>query len=658
MLLRILIPAVVLGLVAMGAVPPTPGPLPAAPPVAPAIDLAQATATIDRLIDGDLARRKVAPSPAISDEAFLRRACLTIIGRIPTAEETKAFVDDAAPDRRNRLIDRLLASPGRQHQDLGWWMDLLRVSQRLGDRYPGHAYIDWLRTAVAENRPYDHVVRDLLTASGQALEQGNGRTGFYLRDAGMPLDHLSATVQAFLGTRIGCAQCHDHPFDVWTRHQFHSLAAYTANTSIVRDPPPGLRQQAKAEALDVRLALRNISNSVFLQVKAPAKNVLPLPADYQYDDAKPKSPVTAAPLWGQAAPVAKGTDPRQSFSDWMTKGNPRFTTAVVNRQWKRFFGRALIDPVDNLTEKSTAENPALLAYLEQVMEAVGYDLVRFEGIVLKTKAWQRTSLILEPGAPWAGEAPVRQRLRAEAWWDSLMALTVPDIDLRVGERAEPLYRFYQEHRNDSTDQLMTLAKTMAGYRAEAKELNRKGLELQERIAKATPEEAKELRRQRQVLSVEREDLQRRSEPSRMLTKRAGFDGRDRFLRAAELPQPAGPDHPLRILGQSDRELIDNGSVEPTIPQALLMMNGIVDRDLTRGTSPLVSALRAAPNDEARITTLWWLVLTRSPTDQERAMARELLASAKTTTFGKEGITAGWKDLIWAVINSIEFRVVP
>ena len=658
MLLRSLIPGFAIVMVLAGAWPGGGGASVATPPPPSAVNLASASATLDRLIETDLTRRGLKPGPLVGDEVFLRRTFLTVLGRIPTSEEIREFLNDRAPGARERLIDRLQAAPGRVPHDLGWWTDLLRVSMRLGDRYPGHAYLDWLRSAVTENRPYDRVVRELLTASGEALAEGNGRTGFYLRDAGMPLDHLSATVQAFLGTRISCAQCHDHPFDVWTRKQFHSLAAYTANTRIDRDPPPALRRMAKDEPPEVRQTLRNISNSVFLQVKAPTSTNLLLPADYQYEDAKPKSPVIATPLYGTAPTPAKGQDPREAFATWVTADNPRFTTTIVNRMWQRTFGRGLIEPVDNLTDQSAAENPALLQALEQVMRQVGYDLVRFQAVLLRTRAWQREAVVLAPGAVWAGEAPVRQRLSAEAWWDSLMTLTVQDLDLRIGERAEPLYRFYQDHRKDSAEDLLKLAQNLQDLRKQARELQKRVQDINDRLAKASPEEAKTLRKTRRDLEVERDDLRQRSEPTRNLTKRASTEGRDRLLRAAELPQPAPPDHPLRVLGQSDRELINNGNLEPTIPQALWLMNGLVDKDLTRASGVLAGLLKAQADDDARIAALWWAILTRAPTEGERAEARRLLAAAKTTGVGAKDLNAGWKDLIWVLVNHLEFRIMP
>ncbi|MBL8898448.1 MAG: DUF1549 domain-containing protein, partial [Planctomycetes bacterium] len=180
-------------------------------------DHAKFAAAIDRLVDADLARAGVPANPPSDDATFVRRAYLQIVGRIPTAEEARAFLADRSAEKRTQLIDRLLVSPGHESHLFTWYADLLRAKSRLANQISGEPYLHWIKSAVAANEPYDQIARDLLTASGAAHARENGETGYYLRDRGMPEDNMANTARVFLGTRLECAQCHNHPFDKWTQ---------------------------------------------------------------------------------------------------------------------------------------------------------------------------------------------------------------------------------------------------------------------------------------------------------------------------------------------------------------------------------------------------------------------------------------------------------
>jgi hypothetical protein len=184
-----------------------------------------ATQEIDALIEANLARNDLKPNAAIDDATFLRRAYLNIIGRIPTIEEAEAFGRKTAPDPRSELIDELLASDGYVSHFYNFWADILRMR----DGGPSsNAFINyqlWLKKALRDNMAYDDFVIALVSARGKSWE--NGASGYYHRDRGMPLDNMSNTARIFLGTRLECAQCHDHPFDKWTQMDYFKMAAFS-----------------------------------------------------------------------------------------------------------------------------------------------------------------------------------------------------------------------------------------------------------------------------------------------------------------------------------------------------------------------------------------------------------------------------------------------
>ncbi len=202
----------------------------AAPSGSPAgFDPAKAAERLDALVDAKLREQKIKPNAEIDDATFLRRIYLDVIGRVPTLEEAEAFHKEAgaAPKHREQLIDRLLRSEGYVSHFYNFWADILRINQSLGSgaAEAEAAYQLWLKDALRDNLPYDDLVRQLVSARGQIWE--NGAVGYYQRDRGMPLDNMSNTVRIFLGTRLECAQCHNHPFDKWTQMDFYRMAAFS-----------------------------------------------------------------------------------------------------------------------------------------------------------------------------------------------------------------------------------------------------------------------------------------------------------------------------------------------------------------------------------------------------------------------------------------------
>ena len=184
---------------------------------------------VDQLIDAQLASSQIEPNAKIDDATFLRRVYLDLIGRIPTLEESDNFHADSEGGRRERLVDRLLQSEGYVSHFYHFWADILRINARLGiNETPAaveYAYRLWLKQALRENLPYDAFVRELVSARGHYWE--NGAVGYSHRDRGMPLDHMANTVRIFLGTRLECAQCHNHPFDRWTQMDFYQMATFS-----------------------------------------------------------------------------------------------------------------------------------------------------------------------------------------------------------------------------------------------------------------------------------------------------------------------------------------------------------------------------------------------------------------------------------------------
>lgn len=458
-------------------------------PCSAANDFTAPSARIDEFLASSWKSRSIeAPAPA-GDETFVRRAYLDIAGRIPTRLETLAFLEDTDAEKRDRLVESLLGSEGYAAHFFHFWADLLRLQTNAHGgqgQMTAKPYLAHIKRRIRDNQPYDEFVFELLSAQGKVWE--NPEIGYYMRDIGMPLDNLAITSRVFLGTRIECAQCHDHPFDKWTQMDFYRFAAYTfpqdtnhtgiaamdgaldlnrtatrQREAVIKKGTPGEKKKAEAEAEQARWvgkALDDLGDYIrYSKVRPLPKRKLTLPHDYQYEDAKPSDRVEPASLIGPAAPIAEGQDGITAFAEWATSPeNPRFTKVIVNRLWKRAFGRGLIEPVDEILEGTEASHPELLGYLEELMVSLDYDLRAFQQVIYQTRAYQAAAMRRElvPGEVYEFTGPLLRRLTAEQIWDSFVTLVhhTPDLPRYRGLEVETSDRIaYRRKLSDALDTL-------------------------------------------------------------------------------------------------------------------------------------------------------------------------------------------------------------
>ena len=220
-------------------------------------DVQKAAKEIDKLVEAGLKKHDLKPNEAIDDETFVRRAYLDIAGRIPTIEEAENFHGSTYERKREQLIADLLESDGHVSHAYNFWADVLRINTALGTGAPQAeaAYQLWLKKAIDENIPYDQFVRELVGARGKVWD--NGAVGYYIRDRGMPLDNMSNTVRIFLGTRLECAQCHNHPFDKWTQMDYYQMAAFSYGMDARRYDSPNrdaLNQRNRDQRSEIHMA--------------------------------------------------------------------------------------------------------------------------------------------------------------------------------------------------------------------------------------------------------------------------------------------------------------------------------------------------------------------------------------------------------------------
>jgi len=445
-------------------------------------------AKIDSLLAADWQKHNLQANPAAPDEVIVRRLYLDIAGRIPTVEESREFLQSTDPQKRTKLIDKLLGSDGYTSHMFNFWADVLRLTDNTKGKITAEAYEEWLKKELKANTPYDQFVKKLLTTEGGAWDSGS--IGFYQRDENK-LDHLAYTVQVFLGTSIVCAQCHNHPFDKWSQKDYYGMAAFTygmdtrgngVNEIKLPKKPQGkqvpevlanmtpkerrqytkdhpeevakMRAEAKSGSVstedmkEVRKALGDVMKPLRYTAVTWNEGKLPkLPADYAYDDAKPGQTIEARAMFGHEAKPKEGQTTVQAFADWMASPeNPRFTTVIANRMWKHVFGIGLIEPLDEMTDSTVASNPALMDYLGQLMIEKKYSLKSFLRVLYNTDTYQRMASTQEValGETYHFTGPTLRRMSAEQVWDSMITLTKGNVDGEVDEENQRLHQYLND----------------------------------------------------------------------------------------------------------------------------------------------------------------------------------------------------------------------
>lgn len=326
------------------------------------VELETAGNEIDALIAKKHLKLRLRPGPVCSDEVFLRRVTLDTNGRLPTREEYESFLADAAPDKRARKIEALLARPEVADLWAAEWAELLMIRELpnvMSDKGV-ERYFAWLREQFLINRPLDQMARELLTAGGDTFAQPAAN---YYAVEGDRLKLSENAAQVFLGIRLQCAQCHNHPFDRWTMNDYYGFAAFFAQ--VYRKPHEDYRQWT------IYPGGGEINHPVGGAVVPPK-------------------------LLGAEAPDMTGKDRRAVVADWVVSpDNPYFARTLANRVWARYFGRGIVEPVDDVRVSNPPSNPELYDALGARLIASGYDLRRLASDILMSLAYQRA--VARPG---------------------------------------------------------------------------------------------------------------------------------------------------------------------------------------------------------------------------------------------------------------------
>jgi len=371
---------------------------------------------IDDLVYQKLQSLSIEPSPVVGDDVFLRRVHLNLIGRLPTADETREFLDSDDEQKRSKLVDRLLQRPEYADHWAGYWADLLRPNPyRVGIKAVLN-YDNWIRQQFRDNVPYDVFVRQLVTAKGSTWQ--NGAATLY-RDRRSPDEVATMISQLFLGIRLECAKCHHHPFEQWSQDDFYQFAAYFSKISY--------------KGKGISPPISGSEETVFISTKGtvshPITGATMTPTPLFELPLLPASPPVHAGVTDASAIVSPGgvpVDPREELADWMTTPeNDFFAKVQVNRTWAILMGRGLVEPVDDLRTTNPPVNPQLLDALAHQFQTSGYDFKQLLKSITLSRVYSHSS---EPTPSNVADhlnysRHYRRRLRAEVLLDAIADVT-------------------------------------------------------------------------------------------------------------------------------------------------------------------------------------------------------------------------------------------
>lgn len=337
-------------------------------------------------------------SSACDDSTFLRRVTLDIAGRLPTLEESQAFLASKEPGKRSQKIDELLGSTDYADYFAGKWAGLLRNKVERGQewvRRDSYAFHAWIRSSFLENKPFNQFARELVLASGKALE--NPAVSWY-RVVEDPKEQMQDVAQVFLGMRMQCAQCHHHPYERWSQDDYYSFAAFFST----------LERKATRKLPEEDIVYHNRKQAEMLNPASEKKM-------------KPSFPGEPEVL-----EIPAEEDPRVQLAEWIgSDENPYFARTVVNRYWKHFLGRGLVEPEDDIRPTNPPTHPELFEELTQHFVANGYDLKDLIRLICNSATYQRSTTPNEYNAEdeqnYARYYP--KRLAAEVLLDSVNDLT-------------------------------------------------------------------------------------------------------------------------------------------------------------------------------------------------------------------------------------------
>ena len=664
----------------------------------------EAAAMLDDLLQRENADTVAITTAPINDAAFLRRSTIDLIGRIPTMKEVREY-EKWGEGRRTKLITKLTTHPRFADRWTIFMADMLRIRSNVTG---GNQLLAYIHGSIEQEKPYDILVRELISASGRA--NSNPAVGYILGDDAQPMELAAATSQIFLGVRIGCAQCHDHPFDDWAQEDFYDLAAFFGKTKKVQSrrrggsvyttegdkmmvlwPPEDKAEPDKRKPVKPRFPFQlgdfkkkplhiqrfEAARLAREQENSTDKDTASLddlldavepnvgrPSDPVLEEAKMESRklnvhgdiYRSSKLRNQLAGLI--TDPRNDF----------FARAFVNRVWAELIGHGFVEPLDNFSDYSGLHHPSTLDFVAQEFIASGYDFRTLIRIITLSDAYRRSALpadtpitLREKSEKNFSAAPTR-RMIGEVLYDSIVvAGHLKDFKWPKGANNKQVSREIQVPTGEFTmikdgAEKATMAAQQPTMRGDGYDLESSLkidftsiLNSKEQTELVSMREKSDEQIKAEKMAAMQKDEERKVMKYKTETITETIDDNPRFNSAMRMATPAPPAHFLRVFGQPARTgLGEFRNDSSSLRQQLMMLNGRMTHEASR-VGPMEPLHRLLIKDQnLAIDWAYQEILTRLPSTEEKADARVIV----------NGKPPGMADLRWALLNSNEFRFLP
>ena len=569
---------------------------------------------IDNLVFDKLKRVGMPPSEVCDDATFIRRVCIDIAGRLPTETESEAFLKSTDLAKRDKLIDALLGSTDYADYFANKWSALLRNKRTNASAMRGnYAFHGWIRDSLHKNMRYDEFTRNVLAASG---DMGQNPGAFWYREVKTMQTQMEDSAQLFLGTRMQCAQCHHHPFEKWSQKDYYSFSAFFSTVG--------------------RKAGRNPGEEVIYHTRKVAQTA----------NKKDGGTVKATGLGDEPLDLTVDDDPRHALVDWMARPNNKFFAhTLVNRYWKHFFSRGLVEPEDDMRETNPAVNPGLLEALAQDFIKNGFDMKQLIRTICQSKTYQLSSIPNEYNAKdktyFSRYYP--KRLNAEVLYDAINQMTGSQSSfsgLPVGTRAVQLP---DNSFNSQSYFLTVFGRPDSSSSCEC-----------ERSSDASLAQSLHL--------LNSKDIQGKlSSGSGRAAKLAGQKTpADEVLAKAKTDHAAADEALVAVNAEVDKAKVaaKTDDLKKKLTELIAKKQKPAQDKLAAAKEALDKALvDATVAEDGRIRSLFLLAFSREPSGSEVVLARAHLDRIIKDKDDKEKPAdrkASYEDVIWALFNTKEF----